>query len=74
MRKSIVLVSIVLGLFLTGPTLVSAKSSPCVGICYGVNSSTGNATGTYKPRNTYVAPYVQKSTGKLVQGYTRSKP
>ena len=57
-----------------GVTSANASAKKCIGYCPGVSSKAGNPYNVYKPRNTYVAPYVQPKTGRFVQGYTRSTP
>jgi|LauGreDrversion4_2_1035121.scaffolds.fasta_scaffold1075561_1 hypothetical protein len=71
MKKVISILAVSLAFVgLTGGA-VDAKN--CIGYCPGVSSDSGNPNGGYKPRNTYVNPYVKKN-GQYVQGYTRSKP
>ena len=57
-----------------GFTGTAGSAKKCIGYCPGVSSKAGNPYNVYKPRNTYVAPYVQPKTGRFVQGYTRSTP
>lgn len=67
MKKIFVVLAISLTLFSVSGGVVEAKR--CVGYCPGEPSNSGSG----QLRNTYVAPYF-KSNGKLVDGYTRSKP
>ena len=71
MKKLILAIALSIGLVAVSSNIVEAKK--CVGYCPGTSSNSGNPYNVYKPRDTYVAPYVKKN-GQYVQGYTRSKP